>query len=135
VPPGVLDLLAGLADKVAIPGVMLERDGDFPPTAELDGELDAIARAARRSGGPMPLRRSGSPHRPAFVGRGVRDRLAAEQSALVATLVDRTPALPGFDPVRLGAAAAALAVKRAEAEMTPAEPAQGVMSAQASRRW
>jgi len=44
VPAGVLGLLSHLADRVPVPGVMLERDENFPPMAELDGELDAIAR-------------------------------------------------------------------------------------------
>lgn len=38
----VLDVLAELRSRVAPPGVLLERDGAFPPAAELAGELDAI---------------------------------------------------------------------------------------------
>ena len=114
VPAGVLELLGRLADRVDIPGVMLERDGDFPPTEELDCELDAIRAAAHPTGGtppvriPPPLRQSSAPS-----GRQ-RRRLAVEQAALVHALVDRTAPPPRFDPVRLGAAGAALAVKRQE---------------------
>ncbi|MGW2275584.1 multinuclear nonheme iron-dependent oxidase [Streptomyces yangpuensis] len=42
VPPVVLDLLAELRSRVAPAGVLLERDDDFPPEAELAGELNAI---------------------------------------------------------------------------------------------
>lgn len=42
VPPVVLDLLAALRSRVDPPGVLLERDDDFPPEAELAGELTAI---------------------------------------------------------------------------------------------
>ncbi|MEU3225375.1 DUF692 family multinuclear iron-containing protein [Streptomyces sp. NPDC006976] len=46
----VLDVLAELRSRVAPPGVLLERDGAFPPAAELAGELDAI-RATLDAGG------------------------------------------------------------------------------------
>ena len=115
VPPGVLDLLARLADRIDIPGVMLERDGAFPATAELDGELDAIAAVGRPGRRPLampsPARshdRSGCPH---------RQRVAIQQSALFDALVARTPPPAGFDRARTEAAAAALAVKRAERRM------------------
>ncbi len=42
VPPVVLDLLAELRSRVDPPGVLLERDDDFPPEPELAGELAAI---------------------------------------------------------------------------------------------
>jgi uncharacterized protein (UPF0276 family) len=48
VPHNVLALLEELAARCPIPGVMLERDGQFPSQAELDAELDAIAAAVRR---------------------------------------------------------------------------------------
>ncbi|MCM2411017.1 DUF692 domain-containing protein [Streptomyces sp. RKAG290] len=38
----VLGILAELRSRVTPPGVLLERDDDFPPAAELAGELDAI---------------------------------------------------------------------------------------------
>ena len=46
VPPAVLDLVAELCARHRPPGLMLERDGDYPPAAELRVELDAIAKAA-----------------------------------------------------------------------------------------
>ncbi|MFF9850310.1 multinuclear nonheme iron-dependent oxidase [Streptomyces litmocidini] len=42
VPEAVLDVLADLASRVSPPGVLLERDDDFPPAAELAGELEVI---------------------------------------------------------------------------------------------
>lgn len=44
-PPEVLDLVTALRERVDTP-VMLERDGWYPPAAELFDELDAIAAAA-----------------------------------------------------------------------------------------
>ena len=48
VAPGVLHLVEQLYTLCDAPGVMLERDDDFPPDAELTAELHAIADAARR---------------------------------------------------------------------------------------
>ncbi len=45
-PDPVLALLRELAPRLAGPPVLLERDGHYPPAAELHAELDAIARAA-----------------------------------------------------------------------------------------
>jgi uncharacterized protein (UPF0276 family) len=47
VPGAVLDLLEQLVTRTAVPGVMLERDDDFPSEAELNAELDAIDAAFR----------------------------------------------------------------------------------------
>ncbi len=116
VQPGVLDLLRQLRRRTSVPGVMLERDGRFPPTSELEGELHAIAAIARPDGA-LPVARP-PPTRSAAVPAQRRERLAAEQSALLGALVDRTPAPPGFDAFRVDAAGAALAVKRAEAGLT-----------------
>jgi uncharacterized protein (UPF0276 family) len=113
VPQAVIDLLARLGDRARIPGVMLERDGRFPALDELDGELDAIAAAARPRG-DLPAARRRRP--PAAVA--IRRPLEAALAAVLAALVDRTPAPPGFDGDRLAAAGAALAVTRAEIGMT-----------------
>ncbi|SDO27401.1 hypothetical protein SAMN04515671_0397 [Nakamurella panacisegetis] len=43
IPPAVLDLLSELVARQPVPAVMLERDGHYPPAAELGRELDAIA--------------------------------------------------------------------------------------------
>jgi uncharacterized protein (UPF0276 family) len=48
VPAGVLDLLEALCARTAVPGVLLERDDDFPSGADLHAELDAIAGAVAR---------------------------------------------------------------------------------------
>ncbi len=42
VPSGVLDLLGELRARIDPPGALLERDGDYPPDAELAAELTAI---------------------------------------------------------------------------------------------
>jgi len=48
--PGVLHLVEELCAIADPPGVMLERDDDFPPASELIAELKAIAAAVRRGG-------------------------------------------------------------------------------------
>jgi uncharacterized protein len=45
-PPEVLDLIRELCARRRPPALMLERDGHYPPAAELSAELDAIAAAA-----------------------------------------------------------------------------------------
>jgi hypothetical protein len=45
VPRPVLDILTDLASRVCPPGVLLERDENFPEPAELESELTAIRRA------------------------------------------------------------------------------------------
>jgi hypothetical protein len=42
VPQAILDVLAALADRAAVPGVLLERDDAYPSDAELAAELGAI---------------------------------------------------------------------------------------------
>lgn len=44
VPAQVLELLAALCELTAVPGVLLERDGDYPSDADLAAELAAIHR-------------------------------------------------------------------------------------------
>ena len=116
VQPGVLDLLRRLRHRSAIPGVMLERDGRFPPTSELARELATIAAIAHPEG-PLPVARTPGP-KSVHVASRLRERLAAEQYELLGALVDRSPAPLGFDTFRLGAAGAALAIKRAEIGLT-----------------
>ena len=48
IPEGVFALLEELCARVAVPGVMLERDGRFPSEAKLNAELDAITDAMHR---------------------------------------------------------------------------------------
>ncbi|MFE6036898.1 DUF692 domain-containing protein [Streptomyces sp. NPDC056452] len=122
----VLDVLAELRSRVDPPGVLLERDDDFPPTAELAGELAAIrATLAGAADVPAPLRRppARSPE-PAGRAAGARDRTAVAQTALLSSLVAGTPAPEGFDHRRLGVQSRALAAKRAEvvAKVAPELP-------------
>lgn len=48
IPGAVLDLLENLCERIAPPGVLLERDDHFPGKAELFMELDTIAGAMAR---------------------------------------------------------------------------------------
>ncbi|WP_411574661.1 DUF692 family multinuclear iron-containing protein [Streptomyces fradiae] len=58
VPPQVLDLLSELAARAVPPGVLLERDDDFPPEEELAAELTAIRARVAAAG---PVRRPAAP--------------------------------------------------------------------------
>ncbi|MGV9246446.1 DUF692 domain-containing protein [Streptomyces sp. NPDC003710] len=132
VPQAVLDILADLASRATPPGVLLERDENFPAPGELERELSAIRQTVRRTTprtlpavgavSPGPVREAG-PDEPADgAGPGpdgggpaplVRQRLALAQAALLSSLVAGTPVPEGFDRVRLGVQARALAAKRA----------------------
>ncbi|MFF5023475.1 DUF692 domain-containing protein [Streptomyces collinus] len=158
VPRPVLDILTGLAARVTPPGVLLERDDDFPAPAELERELETIRGAVARGcslAGPLPAAPpapagaatpapcAGPPSPAALtttcaVGAAVADGTAAEvtvgagagavdvpaaagarqrlgvgQAAVLSALVAGTPVPEGFDRVRLGVQARALAAKRA----------------------
>ncbi|WP_371602592.1 DUF692 domain-containing protein [Streptomyces sp. NBC_01220] len=131
----VLGVLAELRSRIAPPGVLLERDDDFPPAAELAGELDTIratleARAhadADRDGVCEPVRRAPRPTPPARrpeAPEALRDRVAVAQTSLLSALVAGTPAPEGFDHRRLGVQSRALAAKRADvvAKVAPELP-------------
>ncbi|GGT10761.1 DUF692 domain-containing protein [Streptomyces chromofuscus] len=188
VPRPVLDILTDLASRVRPPGVLLERDENFPEPAELERELADIreaveegARTRRATPGAsgVPTSAAGTPAGDArepedsasatspttsdaedagisasatsaatggagdlgpgvatrAVGAGARDagdgaegparqRLALAQAALLSALVAGTPVPEGFDRVRLGVQARALAGKRAEvvAKIAPELP-------------
>ncbi|MFJ9030972.1 DUF692 domain-containing protein [Streptomyces sp. NPDC102274] len=128
----VLDVLAELRARVAPPGVLLERDDDFPPAAELAGELTTIretitAAAAIASPRPAtrPATRAGAgagtqaregvteEEREASDTDAARGRLALSEAALLSSLVAGTPVPEGFDPRRLRVQSRALAAKRA----------------------
>ncbi|MEU5086212.1 DUF692 domain-containing protein [Streptomyces sp. NPDC021356] len=133
----VLDILTDLASRVAPPGVLLERDENFPEPAVLARELEAVREAVERGRAGAPARgRTGGPEcgRDGGAGSGpdgggargragdepvaavpepVRQRLALAQTALLSALVAGTPAPEGFDGGRLGVQARALASKRA----------------------
>ncbi|MFD9098657.1 DUF692 domain-containing protein [Streptomyces collinus] len=141
VPRPVLDILTCLAARVTPPGVLLERDDDFPGPAELERELEAI-RGAVATGradlaGPPPTTPpapAGTTAPPSSAGpspaagatagaeagavavlapAGARQRLGVGQAAVLSALVAGTPVPEGFDRVRLGVQARALAAKRA----------------------
>ncbi|MBC2869692.1 DUF692 domain-containing protein [Streptomyces mexicanus] len=179
VPRPVLDILTDLASRVRPPGVLLERDENFPDPAELEHELEAIREAVLRGGagdeklgggvrrsvnaGGVNRSDSGGGVRRSVSGggaegdgmrgaedtgadgvgprdgggrvgpregeaardtRGARQRLALGQTALLSALVAGTPAPQGFDRVRLGVQARALAAKRADvvAKVAPELP-------------
>ncbi|MEU1705529.1 DUF692 domain-containing protein [Streptomyces sp. NPDC005706] len=137
VPRPVLDILTGLASRVAPPGVLLERDDDFPEPAELERELDTVRAAvaagtARLAGG---AEKPGGIDDPAVAGgpavaapapdrSEVRQRLGVAQAAVLSSLVAGTPVPEGFDRARMGVQARALAAKRADvvAKVAPELP-------------
>ncbi|MFF9773503.1 DUF692 domain-containing protein [Streptomyces sp. NPDC013978] len=126
VPQQVLDVLADLASRIAPPGVLLERDDNFPEPGELERELVAIR-------GVLEKAEVRGPERQAPAGASVaeeeaepvaRQRLGLAQAALLSALVAGTPVPEGFDRVRLGVQARALAAKRADvvAKVAPELP-------------
>ncbi|MER5948775.1 DUF692 domain-containing protein [Streptomyces sp. NPDC001904] len=127
VPRPVLDILADLASRVTPPGVLLERDENFPEdTAELSREVETIRATVRAAGGPAPAATTDAPAAPAVTGAGdsVRGRVALAQTALLSALVAGTPAPEGFDRARLAVQSRALASKRADvvAKVAPELP-------------
>ncbi|MFH9727193.1 DUF692 family multinuclear iron-containing protein [Streptomyces sp. NPDC017254] len=120
VPRAVLDVLADLASRVAPPGVLLERDDDFPAAAELGDELSAIratltgASAGRRGGaghgvraprgGAVPARSAPAARpveaaQPLLIGAGARVSGGPMPSpAAVTPFGPATPAAPEPTP-------------------------------------
>ncbi len=128
VPRPVLDILTDLASRVAPPGVLLERDENFPGPGELEAEVAAIREAVAkgRAAGGMPTAASrGGAMRAFGDGEAVRQRVGLAQAALLSALVAGTPVPEGFDRARLGVQARALAGKRADvvAKVAPELPA------------
>ncbi|MGW7456653.1 DUF692 domain-containing protein [Streptomyces sp. NPDC054797] len=132
VPPVVLDLLAALRSRVDPPGVLLERDDDFPPEAELAAELEAI-RAVVTAGGATKSDGTGrhddagpqdARPEPHGATEAARTRVALGQAALLSALVAGTPVPEGFDRPRIRVQARALAAKRADvvARLAPELP-------------
>ncbi|MFD7519487.1 DUF692 domain-containing protein [Streptomyces niveus] len=130
----VLAVLAELRSRVSPPGVLLERDDNFPPPAELSAELTTI-RETLRTPGPRPVRgtsaapesgpsRQDGPTAPTTTTDPARQRLALAQASLLSALVAGTPAPEGFDSRRLGVQSRALGAKRAEvvAKVAPELP-------------
>lgn len=119
VPGAVLDVLAALYERARPPGVLLERDDDFPAGDVLARELDAIRgvvdSAAREpsSGPPAVTSAPAVPARVPAAAGAARQRLALRQTALLSALVAGTPVPEGFDRARIGVQSRALAAKRA----------------------
>jgi uncharacterized protein len=115
----VLGLLEALSALEPLPGVMLERDDNFPVPTELHDELDAIRGAARfaTTGPPVtpPSRGERLPGRDGAPYPGVppdaRRALAEEQAALVRSLLDDRPVPHGFEPIGFDAARRSLRAK------------------------
>ncbi|MET9967657.1 DUF692 domain-containing protein [Streptomyces sp. NPDC006356] len=148
VPRPVLDVLTDLASRVSPPGVLLERDENFPEPAELERELRSIRGALEKGAAEREAAGRGASEEGATVGgtsretapapeKGTaqpaehpaelapaRQRLALAQAALLSALVAGTPVPEGFDRVRLGVQARALAGKRADvvAKVAPELP-------------
>ncbi|MEU1474308.1 DUF692 domain-containing protein [Streptomyces sp. NPDC005760] len=126
VPRPVLDILTDLSSRISPPGVLLERDENFPEPAELERELGAIREAVEKGGEkPGGTWRAAAPEEPSGVPTDpARQRLALAQTALLSALVAGTPVPEGFDRVRLGVQARALAGKRADvvAKVAPELP-------------
>ncbi len=129
VPEVVLGVLAELASRVRPPGVLLERDENFPEPAELERELTAIRETvekgatsagaatagAAKTGCASPKSRGERPKSGGTPKTGpARQRLALTQAALLSALVAGTPVPEGFDRTRLAVQARALAGKRAD---------------------
>ncbi|WP_159774131.1 DUF692 domain-containing protein [Streptomyces sp. HM190] len=118
VPQQVLDVLADLASRVTPPGVLLERDENFPEPAELERELDAIRGVLRTAGVggavPAPTEPAASATTPAApaTASAVSDATPAVSDAAAEPVVSAEGA-PGGDGEpgarqRLGLAQAAL---------------------------
>jgi len=114
VPGEVLALLTDLCSRAAVPGVLLERDGAYPPDAELAAELAAIRRAASVPPAPRPATVPARPPRPGSAGdlAAARAALAQAQDGLIGALVSGAAGPAGFDPDRLRVQAGALLAKR-----------------------
>ncbi|MEW2115382.1 DUF692 domain-containing protein [Streptomyces sp. NPDC005474] len=129
VPDAVLGILTDLASRVTPPGVLLERDDNFPEAGELERELAAIRGALERAATPEPAEQAstvgdaaGAPDASDLAS--ARQRLALAEAALLSALVAGTPAPEGFDRVRLGVQSRALGAKRADvvAKVAPELP-------------
>ncbi|MDO0910883.1 DUF692 family protein [Streptomyces sp. DT2A-34] len=75
IPQPVLDILTDLASRVSPPGVLLERDENFPEPAELERELGAIRGALEKGG----------------AGRGVSAGVGAEKGASAGVGAEKGP--------------------------------------------
>ncbi|MFE9139454.1 DUF692 domain-containing protein [Streptomyces sp. NPDC007355] len=113
VPDSVLDLLAELAARITVPGVLLEHDRNYPQDSQLAAELAALRHTAFRTGRPsrQPLTPRPKPLRP--VGAAGQQDLQREQEDLLRCLTAGGPAPAGFDAERLAVQAQTLASRKA----------------------
>ncbi|WP_274563374.1 DUF692 domain-containing protein [Streptomyces spiramyceticus] len=148
----VLDILAELRSRTNPPGILLERDDNFPPAEELSRELTTIRHTltttTATAAPPRGVARGGrggrgnsataaalahrtatataeaAPPRPADAATATRTRVALAQTALLSALVAGTPTPTGFDSARLRVQSRALAAKRADvvAKLAPELP-------------
>ncbi|MER6356238.1 DUF692 family multinuclear iron-containing protein [Streptomyces sp. NPDC001634] len=105
VPQPVLDILTDLASRTTPPGVLLERDDNFPEPAELERELatvrETVEKATSQTGtwptapGPTASRRSDATARSA--GRGTADMAARPAGRGAAGAAAQTSATPTAD--------------------------------------
>ncbi|MBT2491531.1 DUF692 domain-containing protein [Streptomyces sp. ISL-96] len=134
----ILDILTDLRSRTDPPGVLLERDDNFPSKEALAAELTKIRQAltlpatpprgGARGGGNSPAE-GPAPRSSHGAGRdteltATRTRLALSQAALLSALVAGTPVPAGFDRERLRVQSRALAGKRADvvAKVAPELP-------------
>ncbi|WP_237535388.1 DUF692 domain-containing protein [Streptomyces sp. SID3343] len=124
----VLDMLCALHRP---PRILLERDANFPSTAELAAELSAIRTIADPPAAPAPTkgaddadtrraRRAARPEAEAVFREPTeehRESAARQQTALLAALLTGAPVPPGFDPERVRVQAGALAAKRRDSAL------------------
>lgn len=137
VPEPVLAILSDLAARVSPPGVLLERDENFPEPPELERELDAIRERVRTKApasgecatgtapdAGAPATEPATEPAPEPTTAPARQRLALAQTALLSALVAKTPAPEGFDRARLAVQSRALTGKRADvvAKVAPELP-------------
>ncbi|MZD05165.1 DUF692 family protein [Streptomyces sp. SID5785] len=135
VPEPVLDVLAELVSRVTPPGVLLERDENFPDDpAELGREVERIREVVAAGAAPA----GAVPHPAAQDSAGpaveaARGRVGLAQAALLSALVAGTPAPEGFDRTRLAVQARALAGKRADVVAKVAPELPQILGASAYR--
>jgi len=134
VPPAVLAILADLSSRVRPPGVLLERDENFPAPAELERELTAIRETVEKGAlSVVPTVSTDATSQTSEASKASdasgttepsRQRLALAQAALLSALVAGTPVPEGFDGTRLSVQSRALAGKRADvvAKVAPELP-------------
>ncbi|MFE3560391.1 DUF692 domain-containing protein [Streptomyces sp. NPDC059193] len=96
VPPVVLDLLAELRSRVDPPGVLLERDDDFPPEPELASEVAAIRAVV--TAGAQDGQAAAGPEGPRAAGAEDGHRAVGAQDGQAAAGAEGPPAAGAEGP-------------------------------------